>query len=57
MASFEIDRLALASSAQTLDFFRRLERFAFAMMLVVTDRKQRLKRYGRIADLARVRGP
>ncbi len=33
-----------------LDFFTRLERFAYAMMLVVTDRKARLKRYGRIAD-------
>lgn len=33
-----------------LDFFTRLERFAFAMMLVVTDRKARLKRYGRIAE-------
>ena len=31
-------------------FFKRLERFAFAMMLIVTERKQRLKRYGRIAD-------
>lgn len=33
-----------------LEFFTQLERFAYAMMLVVTDRKQRLKRYGRIAD-------
>ncbi|MEM9938431.1 MAG: DUF262 domain-containing HNH endonuclease family protein [Pseudomonadota bacterium] len=33
-----------------LEFFTKLERFAYAMMLVVTDRKQRLKRYGRIAD-------
>lgn len=32
------------------DFFNRLERFAFTMMLVVTERNQRLKRYGRIAD-------
>ncbi|MEM6534905.1 MAG: DUF262 domain-containing HNH endonuclease family protein [Pseudomonadota bacterium] len=31
-------------------FFKRLERFAFAMMLIVTERKQRVKRYGRIAD-------
>ncbi len=35
-----------------LDFFTKLERFAFAMMLVVTERKQRLKRYGRISDAA-----
>ncbi len=33
-----------------LAFFTRLERYAFAMMLVVTDRRQRLKRYGKIAD-------
>lgn len=33
-----------------LEFFTKLERFAYAMMLVVTDRKQRLRRYGRIAD-------
>lgn len=32
------------------DFFNRLERFAFTMMLVVTERNQRLKRYGRIAE-------
>ena len=35
-----------------LEFFRLLERFAFCMMLVVTDRKQRIKRYGRVADAA-----
>ncbi len=35
-----------------LAFFTRLERVAFAMMLVITDRKQRVKRYGRISDLA-----
>ena len=34
-----------------LDFFTRLERYAFAMMMIVPDRKQRLKRYGRIADI------
>lgn len=33
-----------------LEFFQKLERFAFVMMLVVTDRKQRLRRYARIAD-------
>ncbi|MEL7546412.1 MAG: DUF262 domain-containing HNH endonuclease family protein [Pseudomonadota bacterium] len=33
-----------------LAFFEKLERFAFAMMLVVTERKQRLKRYGRVSD-------
>lgn len=33
-----------------LDFFTRLERFAFAMMLIAPDRKQRLKRYGRISE-------
>ncbi|MGC6499613.1 MAG: DUF262 domain-containing protein [Henriciella sp.] len=38
------------TNEQTETFFRLLERFAFAMMLVVTERKQRLKRYGRIAD-------
>ena len=33
-----------------LEFFTKLERYAFAMLLVVTDRGQRMKRYGRIAD-------
>lgn len=39
-----------ATPEQTLAFFEQLERFAFAMMLVVTERKQRLKRYGRVSD-------
>ncbi len=38
------------SHEQTAVFFQWLERFAFAMMLVVTERKQRLKRYGRVAE-------
>ena len=39
-----------ADPETTLAFFQRLECFAFAMMLVVTERKQRLKRYGRVSD-------
>lgn len=38
------------NAEQRLDFFRKLERFAFTMMLVVPDRKQRLRRYARIAS-------
>jgi len=37
---------------RTFKFFRQLERFAFAMMMVVTDTKARQRRYGRISDLS-----
>lgn len=33
-----------------LEFFQKLERFAFIMMLVVPDRKHRLRRYDKIAS-------
>jgi hypothetical protein len=35
---------------QRIMFFKKLERFAFIMMLVVPDRKHRLRRYDRIAS-------
>lgn len=35
-----------------LAFFTKLERMAYAMMLIVPERKQRLRRYDRVAEVA-----